>query len=64
MTTTGENIRKFFVTKLPTEIDIFEELPSYVYQNENAKHFLNVLRSVLNNKHLTGITKIVCWGGF
>lgn len=56
MTTTGENIRKSFVTKLPTDIDIFEGLPSYVYQNENAKHFLNVLRSVLSNKHLTGIT--------
>lgn len=54
--TMGENIQGIFMPTLSIDVDIFNELPKYVYDNKDLKNFLNVLRKVLLSTNLEGIT--------
>lgn len=47
---------KTFSPSLPADVDIFTDLPNYVYKNEDAKEFLNILREALVNSDLDGVT--------
>lgn len=54
--TVGGDVQFSFTPNIPTDIDIFSELPDYVYENNDAKEFLNVLRNALLKTSLSGIT--------
>lgn len=54
--TIGGNFNVFFTPNLPSDLDIFDELPSYVYDYDDAKTFLNILRNVLLAQNLQDVT--------
>ena len=54
--TVGGDVKVVFTPNLSADANIFNELPEYVYENEDAKSFLNCLRNVLLTTDLNGIT--------
>lgn len=44
------------ITNLPSDVNIFSDLPDYVYQNTNALEFLNVLKKKLKDFASENIT--------
>lgn len=54
--TIGGDYNIFFTPNLPYDLDVFDELPSYVYDYNDVKIFLNILRNVLLAQNLQDIT--------
>ncbi len=54
--TTGDNIPIRFESGLSADVDIFNELPKYVYDNEDVRNFLSILRNALLTTNLDGTT--------
>lgn len=53
---TEKTIENIFPANLPTDIDIFKNLPNSIYKNNTVRNFLNSLRKVLLNTYLENIT--------
>lgn len=51
-----DELQNNFDATLPNDIDIFSELPEYVYANSDAKKFLIIMRKILLSYNISGIT--------
>lgn len=54
--TIGNNFEFSYMTNIPTDIDIFSDLPEYVYENNDARYFLEFMRNAIVTADLEGIT--------
>lgn len=54
--TVADNMHVLFTPNLSSDVDIFSELPDYVYDNKDACNFLRSLRKTLLAAQLDGIT--------
>lgn len=54
--TVGGNNHVVIMPTLSEDVDIFNQLPTFVYENKDAKEFLATLRNALLSVDLSGIT--------